>query len=972
MTFNLTRIPLTLACVLSLAMVASAQNTGSIRGQVTDPSGASIPGATIVASGNGPTRNAKSDNAGRYTITGLASGKFNIRGDAKGFVTFLAKDVNVGTGQAATLDIAMLIATEAQEVQVSDNSQTAVSVDPSQNVGAIVLKAEDLDALPDDPDDLQSDLQALAGPAAGPNGAQFFIDGFSGGQLPPKSSIREIRINSNPFSAEFDRPGFGRVEIFTKPGTDRFHGGANFNFGDKVFNSRNPLLGPTDATPDFISEFYGANFGGPITKKSSFFIDFNKRNIDDNALIRPFDPATNFTQQLGLGIVTPNRFTTISPRIDYAINSSNTLVVRYHWTESTNQNAGLGTYSFLTQAENTATHNNTVQATETSVLGTKAVNETRFQFNEQRSNQNGSGVGGPTISIASVAIFGGAPILANYTHIRAFELQNLTTMTQGTHAIKFGFRARDSNQDQNSTSNFNGSYFFPSIAAYDSGQPLQFSLNAGTPLLNVKQFDIGLFVQDDWRVRPNLTVSLGARYEVQTNVSDKTDIAPRIGIAWAPFAKGTKPSKTVVRLGYGFFFDRVDDNLTLNTYRYNGASTLNYLLKSTPDMPIAFSIQNPTVPSLTSLASARASQAIYKLDANIKAPETQQLALGFDQQLPYKMTLTVNYVNSRGVHIQRTRNINAPYPQTYNPVTGTAVRPYGDIGDLYLYEDSGIFKQQQVITQLNARVNRSIQLSGFYALGYAHSNVNGFPSNQYDTSIDYGRSNFDVRNRAGIFGNLGLPFAFSLAPIITINSGAPYNVTVGNDLNGDGQLNDRPAFATSTSTNVKVTKFGTFDLSPAYGTKLIPVNYLEGPGQINVNLRLSRTFGWGERSGANPNAGMGGGPGGDGGGGPRGGGGGGGGGGRGGGGMPGGMGGMMGGMGRMGGGGTGKRYNLTATLEARNAINHVNYGSPIGNLLSPNFGTSQTLAGGFGGGPGGGGNSAAGNRRLSLQLRFTF
>lgn len=972
MKSKLTNYLCVLAGVFCLSAAAFAQSVGSIKGQVTDPSAAVIPGATVVVSGNGPAKSVKTDGTGNFIVNGLQPGKYNVKADAKGFVSFVAKEVNVAAGTHATLNMQMAIATDAQEVNVSDNAQTSVSVDPSQNVGAIVLKTADIENLPDDPDDLQSDLQALAGPAAGPNGAQFFIDGFSGGQLPPKSSIREIRINSNPFSSEFDQPGFGRIEIFTKPGSDKYHGGGNFNFGDKFLNSRNPFL--TGATPDYISEFYGFNFGGPINKKSSFSIDANRRAVDDNAIIKAFDPATNFTTQLGTGVLTPTRFMTISPRIDYAINANNTLVLRYHWTESKNQNAGIGGYSTLSQAETTGNHNNTVQATETAILGTKAVNETRFQFNETHSNQNGSGATGPTISIPGVATFGGAPLLANFTHITSFELNNQTTMTLGAHTMKFGARFRNSSQDQNSTSNFNGNFSYQSIAAYQAGTPTQYSLQAGTPLLNVKQFDAGFFVQDDWRVRPNLTVSLGARYEAQTNISYKGDIAPRLSLAWAPFAKGNKPSKTVIRTGYGFFYSRVDDNLTLSTYRYNGTATLNYLLTATSGSPINYSPTNP--PTLAALAASKVNNPIYKLDPNIKPVVLQQFAFGIDQQLPWKMTLSMNYVNSRGVHEARQRSINAPYPDIYQ-TTGQIVRPYGNIGDIYLYENSGLLKQQQLITNINARANKWVSLSGYYALGKADDDAGGFPSNQYNTALDWGRSTFDVRQRGGIFGSIALPWALSMTPFVTMSTGRPYNVTTGRDLNGDGIFNDRPAFATSATLpqNLKATKFGNFDLSPAYSTALIPINYLEGPGNVSVNLTLSRTFGWGEKTSSNPNAGggmggMDGGRGGGGGGSRGGGGGGSRGGGMGGGGFGGGMGGMMRGAG--GGGSTGKKYNLTARIEARNVLNHVNLNTPTGNLLSPNFGVSTGLAGGFGGGPGGGGNSAAGNRKITLSLRFSF
>ena len=180
-----------------------AQTPGSIRGVVTDPSAAVVPGATVVASGNGITRSAKSDAQGRYALPNVPAGTYSLRADATGFVTFTEPNVAVSSGQANGFNIALQIATETQQVQVTDQATNSLSTDASSNVGALILKDADLDALPDDPDDLQADLEALAGPSAGPNGAQFFVDGFSGGQLPPKSSIREIRINSNPFSAEY-------------------------------------------------------------------------------------------------------------------------------------------------------------------------------------------------------------------------------------------------------------------------------------------------------------------------------------------------------------------------------------------------------------------------------------------------------------------------------------------------------------------------------------------------------------------------------------------------------------------------------------------------------------------------------------------------------------------------------------------------------------------------------------------------
>src|SRR3984957_5129943 len=311
--------------VLGVPLAALAQTTGTIRGQVTDPSASVIPGATVQLSGNGISRNLKTDGQGRFSLV-VPAGTYNAQVNAVGFVTFSRPELAVSPGQITPLDVSLQIAPSEQQVQVNDSGAGQVSTDPSNNAGALVLRDADLDQLPDDPDDLQTDLEALAVPAQGPNGAQFFIDGFSGGQLPPKSTIREIRINSNPFSSEYDRPGFGRIEIFTKPGTDRFHGQVFVNYGNKVFDSRNPLL--TTTRPDYKYEQYSANLGGPISKKASFNLDFQKRHIDENALIvgQTLDSAFNIVPY-NQAVLTPNLQWQINPRIDYQLNSWNTLVV---------------------------------------------------------------------------------------------------------------------------------------------------------------------------------------------------------------------------------------------------------------------------------------------------------------------------------------------------------------------------------------------------------------------------------------------------------------------------------------------------------------------------------------------------------------------------------------------------------------------------------------------------------------------
>src|ERR1700722_17494160 len=261
--------------------------TATVQGRVLDPSGAVIPQAQVsVTSPSGKSASAMSDGAGSYQVRGLPAGAYTVNATTAGFAPFTST-VTVTAGQTKTLNIAMQIQMEQQQVQVEADAPT-VDTSPDQNANAVVLKGKDLDALSDDPDELESQLQALAGPAAGPNGGEIYIDGFTGGQMPPKSSIREIRVNQNPFSAEFDRLGYGRIEILTKPGTDKLHGQIEARGNDSSFNSRNPLL--KVAEPPYYSYNVQGSVGGPISKTAWYFVSAFGRNTQNVSVVDAIDP----------------------------------------------------------------------------------------------------------------------------------------------------------------------------------------------------------------------------------------------------------------------------------------------------------------------------------------------------------------------------------------------------------------------------------------------------------------------------------------------------------------------------------------------------------------------------------------------------------------------------------------------------------------------------------------------------------
>ncbi|MDP8982136.1 MAG: TonB-dependent receptor, partial [Acidobacteriota bacterium] len=878
--------PITLL-LLALALSAFAQAVGTLRGQITDESGAVIPGAKVTVTGPA-ARTTASGNDGSYSLPGLPAGTYTVRAAAPGLTQFQPATVNISGSGVQNLNVLLRVALEKQQVTVEENAGPSLNTDPASNAGALVLRGADLDALSDDPDDLAADLQALAGPSAGPNGGQIFIDGFTGGQLPPKESIREIRINSNPFSAEYDRLGFGRIEIFTKPGSDKFHGQAFFNISDGIFNSRNPFLTGVAADAPFRSKHYGGNFSGPLSKKASFFLDFERRDIDDDGIISAqiVDPTSFLITPFSQFVPTPQHRTHISPRIDYQLSANNTLSTRYTYTSNDRIDAGVGNFNLASRGYNTNSRDQDFQATETSVIHSKIINETRFRYRHENNTQLGDN-SLPAISVSSAFNGGGAQIGHATDTENHYELQNYTSFSSGAHSWKFGVRVRAIDIGNVSPSNFGGTYSFtngtgpaldgnnqvildannnPVIQTLSSieryrrtllfqsqglspaairllgGGASQFSLAAGNPLAAVNQIDLGLFVQDDWRVRPNLTLSLGLRYEWQTNIHDLRDLGPRIGFAWAPGqSKTTLRPKMVFRGGVGVFYDRFSEGYTLSAERFNGGTIQQYTAAN-PDF-------FPSIPSISQLQKGGVTS-ITTVDKNLRAPYIMQAAAGVERQLPRNTTVAVTYTFSRGVHLLRSRDINAPLPGTYNPlVPGSGVRPFGNVGEIDQFESTGVFNQHQLITNINSRMSRNVSIFGGYVLNFAKSNTDGaqnFPANQYDLASEYGRASNDIRNRLFLGGSLVTRWNFRLSPFIIANSGAPFNIVVGRDIYGDTLLGTaRPAFAGPNASSVIQTAYGALDPNPQVGERLVPRNFGNGPTFFTVNLRLARTFGFG-------------------------------------------------------------------------------------------------------------------------------
>ncbi|HEX5412067.1 MAG TPA: carboxypeptidase regulatory-like domain-containing protein [Terriglobia bacterium] len=962
------------AVCLSAAAFAQSGN-GTLSGQVTDPSGAAIPAATVTLTGpDHATKAVQTDEQGRYAFHNLAPGAYSVAISTQGFSTFTKAGVQVAQGHPQVINAQLALTMEKQQVTVEGEGEQ-LSVSPDENVGAVVLKGEALKSLSDDPDELQTELQELAGPAAGPNGGQIYIDGFSGGQLPPKDAILEVRVNQNPFSAQYERLGYGRIDITTKPGFQKYHGGI-MTFGNtSALNSRNPFVAQQ---PDNHSEMFGGDFGGPLSKKASFFFSVFRRSTDNSSIVNAVVPAANF-DPLGTGfsaaVASPSTRLNISPRVDLQLSSSNVLSIRYQRWSNDNTNRGIGQFDLPSVGYNSTGSENMAQISDTQVISARTVTQARFQYRHSEDNQNPLSTAA-NLNVIGAFTGGGSSAGAQLSTGNQYEFQSLTSMNLGAHALTYGGRVRYMDEAVNTTSGYNGTFTFTGINTYSvyqqglaqgltdaqivaaGGGARQFAITAGNPAAKVNRIDFGLYAEDTWRMRPNVSLTMGLRFEGQNRISDHFDVAPRMGFAWGIGKSGGAP-KTILRAGAGIFYDRFDVGNILQAEQLNGINQQQYIVNSPDFFP-------GDIPPLNTLTGSATFPTIYQIARNYETPYVIEGAVGLERQLTRNIKTSVTYVTTHGIHQLLARNINAPLPGTFDPADpSSGVRPFGDAGNIYEYEPAGLYNENQLIANFNIRMGRAVSLFGFYTLSYANANAGSggsgggpggegfgggasatFPMNQYDLSQSYGTAAWASRNRFFVGGSAGLPYGLSFSPFMVMTSGRPYNITLGQDLNGDSFFNDRPALATGMCATCVPTTLGIFNIDPVSGDQLVPVNNFFGPSQFSMNARLSKTFGFGKEVGGG-----------------------------GGGGFRGGRGGGRGGLGGRGlssggggprfGGSSDHRYQFELGVMANNVFNKVNLGAPVGNITSPLFGHSNSLAGGFF-------NNQSANRTINLFLRFSF
>lgn len=989
---------------VAMAQPSPAASGATLHGFVVDPDNAFIPGATMTLKpASGATQSTVSKSDGTYTFRNLAAGAYVLNVTARGFSVYVNQTIKVSAGANLALDVKMTLQEQLQQVNVSTDA-VSLSVDSDSNASSTVITGAALDALSDDPDELQSELQALAGPSAGPNGGQIYIDGFTGGQLPPKSSILAIRTNQNPFSAQYDQLGYGRIEILTKPGTDTYHGNFMTMFGDKVLNTSTPFLAA--GQPDYHTLFFVGNLTGPIKQGMSFTLAGSHRTMDNNAIVNPAAiystsptsavlcaPGTlpysacssNPFPESARAEATPATRWDLSPRVDMMLGAKNTLMTRYDYESSSSSVNPMVTSALLTTGSDSGNSDQDIQISDTQLINSKVINETRFEYERTSSHSTPLNTA-PAISVAGYFnVGGGSTYTSAGDHI---EAQNYTSIQLVKNFVRLGGRLRTSSESNYSNGGLNGSFIYnylldpctdpsvtdkpsnclaalpvnaspcstanmtvgsPLYSSYQCGNVSQFGLKSITNYtIGARETDVGLYAEDDWKAKPDLTISYGLRYEAQNVIHSAHDIAPRLSLAYGiPRKNGA--TTTVLRGAFGIFYNRFGLDSIQSQIANDGQNSQSFTY-SNPGAACqpATSGTLPYSSGCTTGAKTAGTFTPQLNDPDLRSAYIIQSAAAVEQQIGKYASVSVTYTNARGEHQFLARSI---------PISS------GSTTINNINQSEGVFRQNQINTNINVRTPKGITIFGFYSANWADSNTSSI-TDPFNSSVDYGRAAFATRNRMVLGGSIPLPYRFTASPLIFAQSGSPYNVTAGIPDAVTLAYGDRPSFAPNvTASNADCFNAGSFSNTTPYaagGTdNQIPVNFCTGPANVSFNLRLSRSFGIGPKTeaalAAAAQAGRPGGPGtfgGIGGGRPGGGG---------------GRGGFGGGGGPMGGFGSGsdRKYTLTIGAQAQNLFNEVPYGIPVSTMTSPQFGKTLGL---------GGGGFASQNavRTITLQANFSF
>ena len=776
-----------LALSLALAQPKSV-NDANLTVKVVDQRGAAIRDASVqVEVSGGKAKATETNRSGEAHLTRLPAGSYRVKVSANGFESQVVETVQLSLG-ANTLAVTLQIANVKDEIQVKQDKQEA-NTDPRGDGFSSVLTEAQLAMLPDDPDEFEEAIRNMAGP-----GARFRVNGFGGGKFPPKSQIREIRFRTNQWAAENHEAGFISVDIFTKPGINGWHGSVNFGFRDEALNARNAFAPFRGAEQD---RRYGLDFSGPLWKNHTGISgSVDGMNSYDTKTIFAALPTGNIADL----IRRPSQRLNLQTRIEHALNKTHTLRGEYQRNANRQENLGVGNFDLADRAFTSDSTEHIFRLSDSGAMGKKVFNELRFQTTWRdvgiRSLSNAQ-----TIMVLDAFTRGGAQVTSD-RNLREIELNdNLDLSYFKKHLLRTGIQLEAGSYGSNELRNTNGTFTFASLADFQANRPLQYSRRSGAPAVAFNQYQLGWYLQDDWRVRKSFTLSFGVRHELQTNLSDKSNFAPRAGFAWSPFKNG----KTTIRAGGGIFYDWFGNTTLEQVLRVNGQNQTDLI------------VRNPGYPDPLSGGTATTlPPSVIQRQENLRMPQILQSSIGVERELPHNLRVMTTYSFTRGLHQLRGININQPIPGLGRPLP-----TQGNITQVASIANS--FGHSLMFNMNWSNLPQGVHMGVNYRLSKVTNDADtafSLPVNSYDLRAERGAAMNDIRHM--VFGMASFPVYKRLRAGTTFNyfSAMPYNITTGFDNNGDAIINDRPSGFSR--------------------------NSARGAGQLNLGTRLSWAFGFGK------------------------------------------------------------------------------------------------------------------------------
>ncbi len=779
----------------------------ALKGTLEDSTAAPVPGVDVVlrSLATGKELHSSTDEDGLFDFSALSPGRYVLEVSPQGFEKVL-QPVEIGATPPRPLRIRLQLAEIKQQVTVSAQAST-LAPSTQENKNDVTLDLPELSSLPvKDADPLAVPSLFLDPASVGARGPQLIVDGVESSSLDvPLSSVKEVALNKNPYSAEFARPGTGRLEITTRKGAHRrYRGQITQLVRNSALDARNPFASTVPELQRGVSE---VQLSGPVTQHVTFFVAGQYYTNNEAEVINALTPNGPLVQNF----MAPSRKYYAFGRLDYG-HRGHQWTLLYKFKDKPKRDQNVGGFNLPETATDAFDRENEFKFFETESTSGTWINNLRVTF-KQEPQGTFSDSASPAIVVPGFFAAGGAQV-SRRVNETTLLVEDVASWVKSHHTTQFGFAVRPRDFTVYNASNFGGTFNFSSLSAFRAGTPLRFTLNEGVPNTAFSQDEYFSFIQDEIRLRKDLSLSLGVRHEFQSNVDDYHNFAPRIALAYSP-DKG----RTVIRAGAGMFYDRQPEAVDEQALLYDGTHIRQIVIPN-PGYPDPFASASPLTvapPSVT------------RVSPGIVTPYVEQANVSVERQLGKgRNFLTVDFTTLRGLHLYRLRNVNAPLP-------GTGVRPQPDFMNINQFESSGKSRANSLSVTLHTTLRRRFDLMAQYVLSKSMDDTAGmlpssassllffpvtidalYPANSYDLSGEWGRSNFDRRHRFNMTGIYRMPFGFKSGIVVSLSSGIPFNITTGIDDNHDNILNDRPLG--------------------------VGRNTGQGPGYANVDLHLSRSF----------------------------------------------------------------------------------------------------------------------------------